>query len=354
MLIVLILKAEAIVQFPYHNNMRLHIYIVFLVSSFFTGMSSPFAAERQKHDKFIIILDGSAKMNTTWRDDLNKYDAASLLISRLMDSMHTANEDVQFCLRLYGHLSHATMQSCNDSRLEVYFSKDNRSQTRMRLGSMQPQGSASLGYALQQSANYDIDDRFDNYNIILITSGTRYCDSNVCASAGAMLNKISGKSYVLNLGYDEPIATGYSCVGNVYNISSKLAMEAVIDTICNPFRKKHTKADTVYAYSEPLKKADTTTPNPTISKPDTLALQTGSYLLFTGNYKTGSIELSMLTANGYKPTGKSFAIPMTKKESMPSGRYRVYYTITDNDNKPQKRIKEFYIRKDMDNVVDLD
>lgn len=348
------MKTEAIAQFPYHNNMRLHIYIVLLIFLFFTGMSSSFATARQKHDKFIIILDGSAKMNTTWRDDLNKYDAASLLISRLMDSMHTANEDVQFCLRLYGHLYPATMQSCKDSRLEVYFSKDNRSQTRMRLGSMQPQGSASLGYALQQSANYDIEDRFDTYNIILITSGARYCDSNVCVSAVALLNKISGKSYVLNLGYDEPIATGYSCAGNVYNISTKLAMEAIIDTICNPFRKKHTKTDTVYAYSEPLKKADTTTSTPTISIPDTIALQTGSYLLFTSNYKTGSIQLSILTANGYKPTGKSFAIPMTKKETMPSGRYRVYYTITDNDNKPQKRIKEFYIRKDLDNVVDLD
>ncbi len=179
--------------------MRLHIYIVLLIISFFTGMSSSFATARQKHDKFIIILDGSAKMNTTWRDDLNKYDAASLLISRLMDSMHTANEDVQFCLRLYGHLYPATMRSCKDSRLEVYFSKDNRSQTRMRLGSMQPQGSASLGYALQQSANYDIDDWFDNYNIILITSGARYCDSNVCASAGALLNKISLAGVIISL-----------------------------------------------------------------------------------------------------------------------------------------------------------
>lgn len=348
------MKTEAFAQFPNHNNMRLHIYIVLLVSSFFAGISSPFAAARQKHDKFIIILDGSAKMNSIWRDDLNKYDAASLLISRLMDSMHTVNEDVQFCLRLYGHLYPTTMQSCKDSRLEVYFSKDNRSQTRMRLGSMQPQGSASLGYALQQSANYDIDNRFDSYNIILITSGARYCDSNVCTSAGTLLNKISGKSYVLNLGYDEPITTGYSCVGNVYNISSKLAMEAVIDTICNPFRKRHIKADTVYAYSEPLKKADTTTPTSTIPIQDTLALQTGSYLLFTSNYKTSSIQLSILTANGYKPTGKNFATPMTKKETMPSGRYRVYYTITDNDNKLQKRIKEFYIRKDLDNVVDLD
>lgn len=334
--------------------MRLHIYIVLLIISFFTDVSATFAAARQKHDKFIIILDGSAKMNTIWRDELNKYDAASLFISRLMDSMHMANEDVQFCLRLYGHLYPATIQSCKDSRLEIYFSKDNRSQTRMRLGSMQPQGSASIGYALQQSANYDIEDRFDNYNVILITSGTRYCDSNVCASAGALLNKITGRSYVLNLGYDEPIATGYSCVGNVYNISSKLAMEAVIDTICNPFRKKHSKADTVYAYSEPLKKADMTIPTPIISIPDTLALQTGSYLLFTSNYKTSSVQLSILTANGYIPTDKSFTIPMTKKETMPSGRYRVYYTITDNDNKPQKRIKEFYIRKDLDNVVDLD
>lgn len=332
---------------------RLRTYqCLFLLLSILLYGSQTFAAAKQ--NRVIIILDGSSSMLTIWKDTMNKYEAASAFICKLQDSMHMANEDVQFCLRLYGHLYPATMQSCKDSRLEVYFSKDNRSQTRMRLGSMQPQGSASLGYALQQSANYDVEDRFDNYNVILITSGTRYCDSNVCSSARALLNKISGKSYVLNLGYDEPIATGYSCVGNLYNISSKLAMEAVIDTICNPFRNKHTKTDTVYAYSQPLKKTDSTTTAPAISIPDTVALQTGSYLLFTSNYKTSSVQLSILTANGYTPTGKSFTIPMTKKETMPSGRYRVYYTITDSDNKPQKRIKEFYIRKDLDNVVDLD
>lgn len=334
--------------------MRLHIYIVLLIIFPLSCMNTAFAAVKQKQTKFIIILDGSDKMNTTWRDDMNKYSAASLLIARLMDSMHTANEDVQFCLRLYGHLYPATIQNCKDSRLEVYFSKDNRSQTRMRLASLQPQGTTSLGYALQQCTSYDVEDRFDDYNIILITSGNRYCDSNVCISAGTLLNKISGKSYVLNLGYDAPIATGYSCVGNVYNISSKLAMDAIIDTICNPFRKKPTKADAVYTHSDPIKRTDTLPIKQSIYVQDTISLQTGSYLLFTSNYKTNAIQLNILTTNGYVPTNKSFTTPMAKKETMPGGRYRVYYTITNNDNKPQKKIKEFYIRENLDNIVDLD
>lgn len=334
--------------------MRLYIYIIILLFAAFSCSSASFAAGREKQNKFIIILDGSDKMNTIWRDSMDKYNTAYTLIARLMDSMHTADEDVQFCLRIYGHLYPVNLQNCKDSRLEVYFSKDNRSQTRMRLGSLQPRGIAALGYALQQAANYDITDKDNNYHIILITSGGRYCDNDVCISAGALVNKISGKSYVLNLGYDEPIATGYSCVGTVYNISSRLAMEAVIDTICKPFRKVIKKVDTVYAYSTPLSKADTTQIVATANPQDTVTLQTGSYLLFTTSYNANNIQLNFLTPDGYKPVNMAFSLPMNKKVSMPSGRYRVYYNNTDKDNKQYKRIKEFYIRKDMDNVVALD
>lgn len=135
---------------------------------------------------------------------------------------------------------------------------------------------------------------------------------------------------------------GYSCIGRTFNTPDTNAMIPAIDAICEPFRKGFLKTDTIYAYSEPL------------VKKDTVSIQVGSFLLFTSSYNATSIQLHSLTADGYKPTNKRFTLPMRKKESIPNGRYRVYYTITGPDNKPYKRVKEFYIRKDMDNTIELD
>jgi len=320
--------------------LRTYKYVILLLAILLYSVAPSFAKARDK--RIIIILDASAPMLSTWNGSMNKYDAASVFISKLQDSLYTIDEDVQFCLRLYGHLYPANMQNCRDSRLEVYFSKDNRSQIKTRLSAMQPSGIASLGYALQQSVWYDILDSTDYYTVVLITAGDRYCEGDICSIADALRNKISGKSYIINLNTNQTIADGYSCIGRTFNTPDTNAMIKAIDSICEPFRKGFLKTDTVYAYSEPLVKRDT------------VEIQVGSYLLFTTNYNAIAIQLHAMTADGYKPINKRFSLPMRKKESIPNGRYRVYYTITGPDIKQYKRVKEFYIRKDMDNVIDLD
>lgn len=315
-------------------------HILLLLTALLCGSLQAFG--KTKQNRVIIILDGSASILSAWSTGITKYDAAATFISKLQDSLYGINEDVQFCLRLYGHMNPASMQNCRDSRLEVYFSKDNRSQIRTRLAALQPGGIASLGYALQQSTAYDILDSTDYYTVVLITSGERYCEGNICSLAEGLRNKISGKSYIVNLSTSQTMTEGYSCIGKIFHIPDTNAMQAAIDTISMPFRKSTVKTDTVYAYSEPLVQRDT------------ISFQMGSYLLLTSNYSAASIQLHAMTPDGYKPINKTFSLPMRKKESMTNGRYRVYYIITGPDKKQYNRVKEFYIRKDMDNTVELD
>lgn len=171
-------------------RLRTYNYLIFFIAILCYSTTQAFAKAREK--RVIIILDASTPMLTTWNGSMNKYDAASAFISKLQDSLYAIDEDVQFCLRLYGHLYPIDKQNCRDSRLEVYFSKDNRSQIKTRLSVMQPRGIASLGYALQQSVNYDIIDSTDYYTAILITAADRYCEGNICSIADALRNKISG------------------------------------------------------------------------------------------------------------------------------------------------------------------
>lgn len=289
-------------------------------------MATRSAIAKDNGQKIIIILDGSAAMNMLWEGKTNKYNAASLLIAKLQDSMYRINKDVQFCLRVYGHLSPAKESNCSDSRLEVYPSQDNRSQVQMRLADIHPLGNASLGYALRQAANYDVEDTSQSYSAVLITSGDKYCNNDVCADITALRSKLKGKLYVLNFCTKESKPVDIPCTENT-NIPDTIAMNTMINGICTSFKKA------------------------SISNASTNTI--GNYLLFISSYHAKNIELHYLTKEGYQPVHKNFVLPMASKENMPAGRYRVYYNISFT-NKIQKRIKEFYLIKDKDNIIELD
>ncbi|MFM8432795.1 MAG: hypothetical protein ACKOA1_08370, partial [Bacteroidota bacterium] len=73
-----------------------------------------------------FLFDGSQSMWGRWQSG-PKIDVARKLMNQLLDSLRYI-PNLELALRVYGHQKNYPPQDCDDSRLEVPFSKGNISQ----------------------------------------------------------------------------------------------------------------------------------------------------------------------------------------------------------------------------------
>lgn len=188
--------------------------------------------------RILILLDRSSSMVQSWAGGKEKYKAADELIMRLVDSLYNVNPNVEIALRIFGHQYTVADNNCYDTKTEVLFSKDNRTQIALRLADIRPLGVTPIAYALEQASRYDILDESRNaYCIVLITDGGESCGGNICDVMEKFLKKkLYFRPYIISLEDYAPLRATYACMGDYLQVLNHGDIAPAVGTIVNAFR----------------------------------------------------------------------------------------------------------------------
>ena len=210
--------------------------IVFLIVSFFILVSSfgqQYAVKKYTppETRILFVFDASQSMMGLWDSD-RKINIARRTLITIIDSLeHLSN--VQLALRVYGHQSPVPPQDCNDTRLEVPFSKGNAPKIRQELRYLHPKGTTPIANSLERAGNDFPEPCIDCRNIIiLITDGIEACDGDPCAVSYALQQRgIVLRPFVIGIGIDEGFKETFDCIGHYYNASDEEMFAEVLEVV---------------------------------------------------------------------------------------------------------------------------
>ena len=109
----------------------LKLLYTFLFVSFV--LANPILAQK-KTTRILFLLDASGSMLSKL-DKETRIVVAKRLLSNIVDSLKTV-DNLEIALRVFGHQNQAKMQDCNDTKLEVPFTKDNHDLIKEKLKKM--------------------------------------------------------------------------------------------------------------------------------------------------------------------------------------------------------------------------
>ncbi|MDA3894111.1 MAG: VWA domain-containing protein [Salinivirgaceae bacterium] len=194
-----------------------------------------FAKAQQKVEKppltrILFILDASQSMLTEWETG-TKMTVARELLTELVDSLSNINH-VEMALRVYGHQKPVPPQDCNDTKLEVPFSKRNTQKIKSKLRSLRPKGTTPIARSLELSINDFPECKECRNIIILITDGIESCNGDPCAVSLQLQKRgIVLKPFVIGIGLDEEFKDSFDCVGRYYNAANEDRFKEILDVV---------------------------------------------------------------------------------------------------------------------------
>ena len=124
------------------NIFKYILSLTFLLAALFTTAQEP--EFKKPLTRILFVFDASQSMAGLWESGKKINIARNLLID-MVDSLQYI-ENVELALRIYGHQSRVPPQDCNDTRLEVPFSKNNASKIRQKLRYINPKGGKDIYY----------------------------------------------------------------------------------------------------------------------------------------------------------------------------------------------------------------
>ena len=220
--------------------MRLKRLILLIFSVSITLCSSGQYSERFTQSRILFLLDESSSMLQTWEGaaDMPKNKIANLIVVRLMDSIYAVNPHVEFSLRVFGNQYTVPEHNCTDTKSEVPFSPDNRTQMEFRLDDMHPLGVTAIAYSLSEAAEKDLVDVEHNaYSIILITDGGESCGGDICGVMQKLIrNKVFFKPYILSLEDVPELKNEYACMGDYLQVTRRTDINKAVTTIVDAFK----------------------------------------------------------------------------------------------------------------------
>lgn len=184
----------------------------------------------EKLTRILIIFDCSNSMFGIWESD-SKFNIAKRLVGQMVDSL-SRERNVQLALRCYGHQKPYPPQDCDDTKLEVPFSRDNGWQIKAKLNKLKPSGTTPIALSLEACAK-DFPDRSSRNIVLLITDGKEECGGDPCAISAALQSKgIVLRPFIVGVGkMDEEITSSFNCIGNYYDASSESSFKQVLKVI---------------------------------------------------------------------------------------------------------------------------
>lgn len=197
------------------------IFLIFfaIFFSFFNTTQAQVKRSPMK-TRILFIFDESYSMTGNWKTG-RKIDIAKKLLIKMVDSLKNV-KNLEMALRMYGNKSKMPPQDCNDTHLEVAFSKNNAEQIKRKLEITVPKGTTPIARSLEEAG----DDFPPCYNckniIILITDGKEECKGDPCKIAIMLQNKgITIKPFIIGIGLDVEFTDAFKCVGNFYNAANE-------------------------------------------------------------------------------------------------------------------------------------
>ncbi|RYE23249.1 MAG: VWA domain-containing protein, partial [Sphingobacteriales bacterium] len=189
-----------------------------------------------KTHRILIVLDGSQVMNKQMSDGRTYFSAASDFVSQLIENTYTVNPDVEFGLRVYGHQYSTNANNCNDSRMEVRFSKDNLAQVSLRMRALNPKGSGNPNYAVQQAFAQEMRDTSAYwYSIIWVSGDTSKCYTNPCTTVE--LVPINDLYKLYNVQISPATQKASNCFEQTFPIANTADAAGAFATIVPNYRK---------------------------------------------------------------------------------------------------------------------
>ena len=176
-----------------------------------------------------FLFDASQSMYGRWQSGA-KIDVARRLMAQLLDSLRYI-PDIELALRVYGHQKNYPPQDCDDSKLEIPFSKGNITSIQKVLKELVPKGTTPIAKSLELCGNDFPQDPSRNI-IILITDGIEECGGDPCAISQALQRKgIFLKPFVIGLGLDESLKKTFECVGRYFDATNETMFKDALNIV---------------------------------------------------------------------------------------------------------------------------
>ncbi|MBI2966287.1 MAG: VWA domain-containing protein [Bacteroidetes bacterium] len=207
--------------------MKYFFYFTFILIHLMAGAQPPLT-------RILFLFDASQSMLGEWQTG-KKIDIAQRIMSKTLDSLQRAgSKNLELALRLYGHQKQISpgQQDCDDTRLEVPFSKNNYEQIKTVLKNIYPKGTTPIARSLMRSSNdFPPCDNCRNI-IILITDGVEACDEDPCAASHELQQKgIILKPFVIGVGLDPNFIKTFECVGNYYDATNETSFNIALGVV---------------------------------------------------------------------------------------------------------------------------
>lgn len=205
-------------------------FALLLCLSFGNTQSAQAQGNTRQLTRILFVFDASQSMVGRWTTG-TKMQVAVRLLNNLVDSLQKRT-DVELALRMYGHQSYVPPQDCEDTKLEVPFSKGNHTKIKDRLKNAQPRGTTPIAYSLEKAAG-DFPANGNARNIIiLITDGIEECKGDPCAMSKALQARgVIIKPFVIGVGLDDYAKNSLRCVGSFYNANTEESFEDIIKIV---------------------------------------------------------------------------------------------------------------------------
>jgi Ca-activated chloride channel family protein len=176
-----------------------------------------------------FLFDGSQSMYGKWQTGA-KIDVAKKLMNELLDSLRFI-PNIELALRVYGHQKNYPPQDCDDSKLEVPFSKGNTAEIQRVLKGITPRGTTPIAMSLERSAE-DFPSTPSRNILILITDGIEECGGDPCAVSQALQKKgIFLKPFVIGMGLDVELKKTFDCVGRFFDATNESMFKQALDIV---------------------------------------------------------------------------------------------------------------------------
>jgi Ca-activated chloride channel family protein len=183
--------------------------------------------------RILIIFDASGSMNAQFEES-DRMTAAKSLLNKLVDSLSSFS-NIELGLRVFGHQSNLSLVDCDDTKLEIPFSKYNHEIIKKSVAQLKPRGYTPIARSLAKSAGdfpKESDKNIRNL-IIMITDGIEECGGNPCEVSQELQKKgIFLKPFIIGIGSNpEVFKKFFSCVGEYYDANSTAEIDNVVGVV---------------------------------------------------------------------------------------------------------------------------
>lgn len=180
--------------------------------------------------RVLFIFDDSQSMFGQWQSGA-KIDIAKKMLSDILDSMKK-EDNIELALRVYGHQKRYPPQDCDDTKLEVAFSKNNIDKIKEVLQGLTPKGTTPIARSLEACAK-DFPNSPSRNIVILITDGLEECDGDPCKVSQALQKKgIFLKPFIIGIGTNTAdFQKQFDCIGTYFDGSNEKTFKNIMNVV---------------------------------------------------------------------------------------------------------------------------